>query len=168
MVKMPQSEKSVLKTRCLLAGHNYRRLVEPLDIAEYYLSGKRDYRTTGRSRHYVMLEKWFEAKKITADRPPQSDLSDLLTFDSCFWADVEEAMNLTKTQVVTGEVLEKLLKFENDVWEMLKKREVSPEIFLEGSSFIKWWREYKEIKGSSSKFTEFMINGEYRTYGQAC
>ncbi|XP_048626184.1 senescence-associated carboxylesterase 101 isoform X1 [Brassica napus] len=165
--KMPQSEKALFKTRSLLAANNYRRMVEPLDIAEYYLSGKTDYQTTGRSPHYAVLEKLFKAENINPDRPKNSDLSDLLTFDSCFWAKVEEAMILTKTQVVSRE----LMTFEEDVWEMIRKREVSPEIFLEGSSFMKWWREYKEIRAVHSPpsyFTEFMINGEYKTYGQAC
>ncbi|CAF1697469.1 unnamed protein product [Brassica napus] len=171
--KMPQSEKSLLKTRSLFAGHNYRRLVEPLDIAEYYLRGKREYRTTGRSRHYEMLEKWFKAENIKPTRWEGRDLSDLLTFDSCFWADVEEAMlvnNALRTQLVGREVLfEKLMKFEEYVWKMIEKREVSPEIFLEGSSFMKWWKEYKEIKGlhaPPTHFTEFMNNNKHESYGK--
>ncbi|XP_018473688.2 senescence-associated carboxylesterase 101 isoform X1 [Raphanus sativus] len=177
--KMPQSEKSLLKTRSLFAGNNYRRIVEPLDIAEYYLSGKREYRTTGRSRHYEMLEKWFEAEKIKQKIKPVRwegrDLSDLLMFDSCFWAEVEEAILLNNdlsTQLVGREVLfEKLMRFEEYVWKMIEKREVSPEIFLEESSFMKWWREYKEIKGLHAPptyFTEFMNSRRYQSYGKAC
>ncbi|KAJ0260962.1 Senescence-associated carboxylesterase 101 [Hirschfeldia incana] len=169
--KMPQSEK-VLKKRSLFAANNYRRMVEPLDIAEYYRLGGKEYRTTVRSPHYETLQKWFKAEvKEEPERPHGSDLSDLLTFDSCFWADVEEAMPVTialRTQGVGREELpEELIKFEKKVWEMIDKREVSPEIFLEGSSFMKWWRAYKEIKGSSSDFTTFMNNEEYKSYGQA-
>ncbi|WZZ38351.1 hypothetical protein YC2023_034610 [Brassica napus] len=177
--KTPQSEKSLLKTRSLLSGHNYRRMIEPLDIATYYRDGGKEYRNS-RPRHYVTLEKWFKAgvedEKIPSPaRPPGSDLSDLLTFDSCFWADVQEAMRVTdalalKTQVVgREELLEKLMRFEEYVGEMLKKREVSPEIFLEGSSFMKWWREYKEIRALHSPpsyFTQFMIQRKYESYGK--
>ncbi|CAH8361120.1 unnamed protein product [Eruca vesicaria subsp. sativa] len=176
--KMPQGEDSLLKTRSLYSANNYRRMVEPLVIAEYYRDGKREYRTR-RSRHFVMLEKLFKEKQIDPAKLEKRDLTYLLTFDSCFWADVEEALLLTNSQVVVSRevVLEKLIKFEEDVWETIKKGEVSPEIFLEKSSFMKWWREYmkikgspseyKKIKGSPSNFTEFMISGEYKTYGQA-
>ncbi|EOA22172.1 hypothetical protein CARUB_v10002743mg, partial [Capsella rubella] len=175
--KKPQSEKSILKTRCLFAGNNYRRMIEPLDIAEYYLDGKRSYRTLGRSHHYVLLEKWFKEENIKTNRCKKRDLSDLLTFDSCFWAEVEESLfdtNQLKTQVgMTSEekavLLERLERFEAYMWGMIVKREVSPEIFLEGSSFMKWWKDYKAIKGfhsPTSHFTEFMNTCKYESYGQ--
>ncbi|CAN6811154.1 unnamed protein product [Brassica oleracea] len=173
--KKPQSRKALLKTRSLYSGNNYKRMVEPLDIAEYYLSGRTGYRASGRPRHYDVLEKWFKAEGLEPARCEKRDLSDLLTFDSCFWSEVEEAMlviNTMKTKVVGRDVLmEKLVRFEEYVWDMIRKREVSPEIFLEGSSFMKWWREYKEIRGFSSSrsdFTEFMNNRMYESYGQAC
>ncbi|XP_013606307.1 PREDICTED: senescence-associated carboxylesterase 101-like [Brassica oleracea var. oleracea] len=172
--KKPQSEKSLLKTRSLFSGNNYRRMVEPLDIAEYYHNGGREYRASGRSRHYVMLEKWFKEEKIEPVRCVKRDLSDFLTFDSCFWSEVEEALIVSKClQTQEGErevLLRKLVRFEEYVWEMIRKREVSPEIFLEKSSFMKWWKEYKEIiKGfHSSHFTKFMNDRMYESYGQAC
>uniref|UniRef100_A0A1J3HTH5 Senescence-associated carboxylesterase 101 n=1 Tax=Noccaea caerulescens TaxID=107243 RepID=A0A1J3HTH5_NOCCA len=177
--KKPQSEKSNLKTRCLFSGNNFRRMIEPLDIAEYYLGGGREYRASGRSRHYVMLEKWFKEEKIEPDRCEKRDLTHFLTFDSCFWAEVEDAMiavNDLKTKVgMRDEALTtRLEKFEGYVWGMIGKREVSPEIFLEKSSFMKWWREYKEMRerrdgfsnSSASGFTEFMNTRRYETYGR--
>uniref|UniRef100_M4CWY2 Senescence-associated carboxylesterase 101 n=1 Tax=Brassica campestris TaxID=3711 RepID=M4CWY2_BRACM len=173
--KMPQSEKSNLKTRCLYSGNNYRRLMEPLYIAKYYLEGKKEYRTRGRPHHYVMLEKWFKQAQLKEPlRGNGTDLSELLTFDSCFWSEVEEALiaiNELKTQPAEG-LVGKLMKFEEYVWETIRKREVSPEIFLERSSFMTWWKEYKEIKGtrdgfsSSPEFTEFMNSGKYKSYGK--
>ncbi|KAJ0243534.1 Fungal lipase-like domain-containing protein [Hirschfeldia incana] len=174
--KVPQGEASYLKKRCLLSGNNYRRLMEPLDIAKYYLEGEKEYRTRGRARHYVMLEKWFKESELNEQlRGEGTDLSELLTFDSCFWSEVEEALiaiNELKTQPEEGSV-GKLMKFEEYVWDKISKREVSPEIFLEKSSFMTWWKEYKEIKGtrdwfgsSPSEFTEFMNTGEYKSYGK--
>lgn len=58
------------------------------------------------------------------------------------------------------------------MWEIIRNREVSPEIFLDKSSFMTWWKLYKAIKGirdgfsSSPEFTEFMNTGKYKTYGQ--
>ncbi|XP_030553583.2 senescence-associated carboxylesterase 101-like [Rhodamnia argentea] len=50
-----------LRSGRLFGGNTYyRRMVEPLNIAEYYAKGKRDYLTQGRSRHYILLEKWLE------------------------------------------------------------------------------------------------------------
>ncbi|CAH2072724.1 unnamed protein product [Thlaspi arvense] len=170
--KMPQSEKSNLKTRCLFSGHNYRRIIEPLVIARYYLDGGTGYRTLRRrSRHFVMLEDWFKAESIEPDRCDKRDLSHLLTFDSCFWADVEEAMIVIKSleahEGMRDEAsMAKLVKFEEYVWGLIGKREVSPEIFLEKSSFMKWWEKYKEIIEDSSDFTEFMNTGKYERYGQ--
>uniref|UniRef100_A0A1J3GLG0 Putative WRKY transcription factor 19 n=1 Tax=Noccaea caerulescens TaxID=107243 RepID=A0A1J3GLG0_NOCCA len=171
--RMPEEETLILKSLFIYSGTMYRRMIEPLDIAEYYLSGREEYRTLGRSHHYVMLEKWFGNELIKSGG---SDLSDLLTFDSCFWAEVEEAMivlNLLKTQkLMRDKVLtRKLACFEEYVWEMIRKREVSSEIFLEKSSFMRWWKEYKEIKGrdgfdsSPSDFTEFMNTRKYESYG---
>ncbi|XP_048629706.1 disease resistance protein RPP2A-like [Brassica napus] len=174
---MPRKEKSVLKTISLFAGNNYRRLVEPFDIAEHYLSGRKEYRTTGRSRHYVMLEKWLnELFYKSYSHRPGKDLSDLITVDSCFWAEVEEAIiviNLLKTNVGMKheELIGKLARFEEYVWEMILKSEVSPEIFWEKSSFMRWWKEYKEIKGrygfdsTPSPFIEFMNSEMYKNYG---
>ncbi|CAN6873135.1 unnamed protein product [Brassica oleracea] len=85
--KMPQGEASYLKKRCLLSGNNYRRLMEPFDIAKYYLEGDKEYITKGRAHHYVMLEKWFrEGNSKETLRGKETDLSELLTFDSCFWS----------------------------------------------------------------------------------
>ncbi|CAH2072723.1 unnamed protein product [Thlaspi arvense] len=171
--KKPQSDVSILRKRFLLAGNNYRRLMEPFDIAEYYRNGGKDYRNSdrGRSSHYVTLEKWFGDASIEKTRGEKSDLSHLLTFDSCFWAEVEEAMIVIKS-LETHEGMRdeasmaRLVKFEEYVWGLIGKREVSPEIFLEKSSFMKWWKEYKEIKGFNSDFTEFMNTGKYKSYGK--
>lgn len=174
--KMPQGEASYLKKRCLLSANNYRRLMEPLDIAKYYLEGKKEYRTTGRPHYYVMLEKWFKESELNDPlRRKGTDLSELLTIDSCFWSEVEEALiainQLMKTQPDEG-LVRKLMKFEEYVWGIIRNREVSPEIFLEKSSFMTWWKEYKATKGtrdgfsSPPEFTEFMNTGKYKTYGQ--
>ncbi|KFK28610.1 hypothetical protein AALP_AA7G020400 [Arabis alpina] len=169
--KKPQSDVSILNRRFLISGNNYRRLVEPLDIAKYYREGGKEYSVRGRSRHYVMLEKWFKEKLLKPTRSEKSDLSDRLTFDSCFWAEVEEAMIvINQLKAIEGmrdeELTGNLVRFEEYVWGMIEKREVSPEIFLEKSSFMKWWKEYKdEFNSSYSPFTEFMSTGMYEKYG---
>ncbi|KAL0014238.1 hypothetical protein SO802_001307 [Lithocarpus litseifolius] len=43
----------------------------------------------------------------------------------------------------------KLIEFEKYVFDSMKNYAVSSEIFLPGSSFMKWWGEYREITGTS-------------------
>ncbi|KAK7365131.1 hypothetical protein VNO80_13955 [Phaseolus coccineus] len=159
----PQTEAAAFRTRWLYAGTNYRRMVEPLDIAEYYANGlRKDYVAKGRSRHYVVLEKWLEA-----DKKEKGDLNSknrrnvelILTIDSCFWAKVEEALILCgelENSKEKEEAKGKLLEFENYVYESLKKYEVSPEIFLKESSYMSWWNKYKGMAGSG--LASFMSN----------
>ncbi|KAL2528812.1 Senescence-associated carboxylesterase [Forsythia ovata] len=170
--KMPQEVGVSLRRRWLYSGTNYRRMVEPLDIADYYRKGHKDYITQGRSGHYILLEQWFnEAKpfQVVSERNKACSLIE----DSCFWAHVEEA-------IISCDILndgqsspedqrsskENLNRFENCVMDMIKNYEVSPEIFLPQSSFMKWWRMYSIIARKSvgsSPLIDFMKK-DYRNY----
>ncbi|CAJ1946827.1 unnamed protein product [Sphenostylis stenocarpa] len=159
----PQTEAAAFRTRWLFAGTNCRRMVEPLDIAEYYRNGLSDYEANGRSRHYVVLEQWLqEDKKGKSDSNSTNrrNVELILTFDSCFWAKVEEALLLCQQLESFKEKEEakrKLLEFEDYVYGSLKKYEVSPEIFLKGSSYMTWWNKYKGIAGNPG-LASFMSN----------
>ncbi|KAJ6292147.1 hypothetical protein OIU76_024124 [Salix suchowensis] len=86
--RKPQREGAFIRATWLYAGRNYRRMVEPLDIAEYYReNGNRDYQTHGRSRHYILLEQWQEeedANKLTSspNNKKKEDVAGVLTEDS--------------------------------------------------------------------------------------
>ena len=54
--KRPQTVSASLRTRSLFGGTNYRRMIEPLDIANYYKAGKQGYINQGRPKHYIKLE----------------------------------------------------------------------------------------------------------------
>jgi hypothetical protein len=168
----PQKESASLRTRWLYGGTTYRRMVEPLDIAEYYLNGGKDYVTSARSSHYKQLEDWLveEATAKTtsgSQNVTRDNVESILTLDSCFWAHVEEALisckqlkDVKSNIIEKEEATRKLVEFENYVYGLLMEYAVSPEIFLSESSYMAWWNQYKEIKGSlySSKFTYFMSN----------
>ncbi|KAL1820660.1 hypothetical protein ACET3Z_015529 [Daucus carota] len=143
--------------RLLMAGNNYRRMVEPLDIAEYYKGykqGQKDYWAGGRSEHYILLEKWLNEMQIT---PSQRTKNCSFNEDSCFWAHVEEALILVKmlsteeSSPENEDLFRKLNKFEEYVMDSIVKHIVEPEIFLEGSSFRLWWSLYSNKKGDSYK-----------------
>ncbi|KAK6796955.1 hypothetical protein RDI58_004656 [Solanum bulbocastanum] len=170
--EMPQSEKAAFRTRWLYAGTNYRRMVEPLDIAEYYMkSGNIDYVNLGRSEHYKKLEEWRKE-----DNPSGSGnnrrKSVCLTEDSCFWAYVEEAI-INSKRLRQGSLEEKeyareyLVNFGEYVMNMIRSYSVSSEIFHPHSSFMKWWKDYRQdILSclSNLPLAFYMENGEYQSY----
>ncbi|KAF8399325.1 hypothetical protein HHK36_015190 [Tetracentron sinense] len=164
-------------TRWLYGGTNYRRLVEPLDIADYYkIQGQKEYKTQGRSHHYILLERWQEDERAARNQNAKTRnmASTSLTEDSCFWAHVEEAIILSKLLKIGEEVSpaekessrENLRKFETYVMDLIKNYAVSTEIFLEQSSFMQWWRDYEIViePSYSSGLTDFMKNHRYRQY----
>lgn len=159
----PQKEGAAFRTRWLYAGTTYRRMVEPLSIAKYYSEGGKDYINNKRSEHFKQLEEWLfeDSQNRTSDvnSTPRKNVEAILTIDSCFWAHVEEALLLCgelKGVKEKDDVLKKLFKIEVYVYGLLKDYAVSPEIFLARSSYIRWWNEYKKIKGSS--YTSALAN----------
>ncbi|KAF3444696.1 hypothetical protein FNV43_RR14389 [Rhamnella rubrinervis] len=176
--KKPQRAGTAFRTRWLYGGTNYRRMVEPLDIADYYYGKKTNYESEGRSEHYIKLEEWLkedqqlkEEKRLKEGKEPKTNSIDskkenaasILTDDSQFWAKLEEVRLLKMEE---PGVEEKLKEFENHVWGLLKNYAVSPEIFLRDSSFMKWWDDYKKTKGRScsSPLWKFITNGQHKLY----
>ncbi|MFS7970665.1 putative carboxylesterase [Helianthus anomalus] len=93
--------------------------------------------------------------------------------DSCFWAFVEESLILLRdlkkedlSHNLMIDIMGKLDLFEEYVMRSINDCSVSPDIFLTGSSFMKWWHEYKAYKGSSyvSELARYMNNGSYSLY----
>lgn len=165
--KMPKREGEIIIRTRWLNGANYRWMVEPLDIAEYYKKGKRDYLTKGRSEHYRLLEQWQKVNDKSIERKKACSL----TMDSCFWAHVEEAIlscEILRDGHSSPEDKElssgNLLTFEKYAMGLIVKYEVSCDIFLEGSSFMEWWKDYRRIKGTEykSELTAFMKNEKLR------
>ncbi|KAI3452387.1 hypothetical protein Pfo_009052 [Paulownia fortunei] len=169
--KMPQKEGASFRMRWLYGGTNYRRLIEPLDIADYCKKGHKDYVTRGRSQHYVLLEKWFnDARPVEGAKERNKACS--LTEDSCFWAYVEEAIiscKVLKDGQSSSEdkrlSMDNLIGFDRYVMNLIENFAVSPEIFLPESSFMQWWEECRVIIGNldNSPLADFMRNG-YQNY----
>ncbi|KAF3444697.1 hypothetical protein FNV43_RR14390 [Rhamnella rubrinervis] len=80
--------------------------------------------------------------------------------------EVEESIILSNLKTKQDSQVEEKLDFEKHAWGLLNNYQVSPEIFLRESSFMKWWNVYKEKLGSSctSSLYNFMKNGEYTQY----
>ncbi|KAM3704094.1 hypothetical protein ACJW31_04G149400 [Castanea mollissima] len=133
----------------IVLGTRYRRLVEPLDIANYYRHLKNEdtgaYMDRGRPKRYKFTQRWFEnAKRMPAES----------SWESCFWAKVEELR--IKTSNAGGfaqvKVKEEVLKLEEQVQKWIKGGggELSTDVFLEKSTFMKWWNTLPEEHKSKS------------------
>lgn len=142
-------------------------MVEPLEIAQYYKDGHRNYVRDGRSEHYKHLEKWLQEEKNNPDSKSKQNVNveSILTFDSCFWAHVEEALLDLKANPK-----QKLKEFEDYVYEQLKNYAVSPEIFLKESSYMAWWRNYQLTLDPSydSPLVRFMRTPAYDEKYKKC
>ncbi|XP_059640254.1 protein EDS1L-like [Cornus florida] len=112
-------------------GTKFRRLVEPLDIANYYRHAKNDdtgpYMKLGRPKRYKFTQRWLEH----ALRKPPNAFS-----ESFFWAVLEEKIaNNKKSTQDEGEIATAALK-----WLEVEKK-AGEDIFLDGSTFVvKWWK----------------------------
>lgn len=137
------------RNKWINVGTAYRKLVEPLDIAQYYSTSKDSGNYLDkRPARYKVLEKWLEHRKTNRTSRDQRSRTKLpfLTRDSCFWARVEEALKDLKEGA--DQKKESLEKFEKYVTEMIKDCKISSDVLLERSSFMKWWRDYKEHQTS--------------------
>ncbi|PKI34330.1 hypothetical protein CRG98_045246, partial [Punica granatum] len=122
--KKPQKEDVPLRKEWLYGGTNFRRMVEPLDIADYYkVKGRRDYWNGGRLNCYKKLEKWLKkAKKPdTSLNTRKQNIRSSMTEDSCFWAQVEEAMIACEAYNNGNEGnFERLVEFETYVFGLIE------------------------------------------------
>ncbi|CAN6702657.1 unnamed protein product [Malus baccata var. baccata] len=167
----PQKEGGAMRIRFLYGGTNYRRMIEPLHIAEYYREGGKNYQEK-RPRHFVLLEQWFDEvekkkeKSASKSNSKANSVASSLNDDSCFWVHVEEALILCDELASNPDAKQKLIEFERYVLDTLENFAVTPDIFLPQSSFMLWWSKYKEIVGSSysTELTEVMKRHTYRRY----
>ncbi|XVF12169.1 hypothetical protein REPUB_Repub08aG0091200 [Reevesia pubescens] len=113
----------------------YRRSVEPLDVANYYRHAKNEdtgpYMNKGRPRRYKYTQRWREH----ALRMPVGSSA-----ESCFWAEVEELQLMYRTNPGAFEdIRERVLDLERKLEDWIHGKQISNDVFLEGSTFTKWW-----------------------------
>ncbi|XP_077237905.1 protein EDS1L-like [Tasmannia lanceolata] len=123
------------RTEWVELGTSYRRLVEPLDIANYYRHFKNEdtgpYLINGRPRRYRYTQKWLERAK----RMPANSSS-----ESCFWAKVEELCVDNANNKPFEETKGRVLELEKEMLGWLTSGEVGRDVLLEESTFVKWWK----------------------------
>lgn len=134
----------------------YRLLVEPLDIANYYRLGKHEdsghYMKNARPRRFKAIEKWLADIKPEEKKQAVINSQQDITRDSCFWARVEEVSWIMsnpkeKPEFVRAEVN----KFQNYVKEIMERNELCVEEVVMGeSSFVKWWKKLSPQEQAAS------------------
>ncbi|KAI5569124.1 hypothetical protein BDE02_12G057600 [Populus trichocarpa] len=113
-------------------GTRYRRIVEPLDIANYYRHLKNEdtgpYMGKGRPRRYKCTQRWREhAERLPHEVP-----------GSCFWAEVEELCIKTSCQGIK----ESISHLNTKVKKWIKDGELGFDVLLENSTFNKLLKQH--------------------------
>ncbi|KAL5722381.1 defense response [Ranunculus cassubicifolius] len=135
-------------------GTKYRRLVEPLDIANYYRHGKNEdtgpYMVNGRPRRYRYTQRWLEhANGVEADS----------CGESCLWAEVEE---LHKRNF--EEVKDRVVRLESQIGRWVFRGEILKDVFLEESTLVKWWKSLPQQHRSESCVANFIRDQRRNLY----
>ncbi|XP_050260350.1 protein EDS1L-like [Quercus robur] len=119
----------------VLLGTRYRRLFEPLDIANYYRHLKNEdmgaYMIRGGPKRYRFTQRWREH----AERMPAESSG-----ESCFWAKVEELRIKISSQGFEP-IKEEVLLLEAQVQNWINLGELSRDVLLEKSTLKKWWED---------------------------
>lgn len=138
-------------------GTEFRRLIEPVDIANYYRHGRNDdagsYMTKGRPRRYKFPQRWHEHNKRMMRFETISE--------SCFWGEVEELRILSKKKSDNDEDMKQRIKtLEEKVlqWHQDQDKVLGKDVFLEKSTFTEWWNSLSPQHKSESCIRE-LFNG---------
>ncbi|XP_057480628.1 protein EDS1B-like [Actinidia eriantha] len=132
-------------------GTKFRRLVEPLDIANYYRHLKNDdtgpYLIKARPKRYRCTQRWLEHDR----RISQGSSS-----ESCFWATVEELRNSNKQPF--EELKETIMDLERDIDRWYQHGEIGKDVFLDESTFAMWWKTLPYQHKNGSCLARYMSN----------
>ncbi|KAI7755956.1 hypothetical protein M8C21_025006 [Ambrosia artemisiifolia] len=116
-------------------GTKFRKLVETLDIANYYRHSKDEdtgtyLRDGGRPKRYKYTQRWYEhAHRLSEDS----------SSETIFWAKVEELKRKP-----FEEVKNQIVDLEKQVSEWVRKGELDDDVFLEKSTFVEWLKTLQQ------------------------
>ncbi|KAH1126599.1 hypothetical protein GYH30_015549 [Glycine max] len=129
-------------------GTEYRRLVEPLDIANYYRHLKNEdtgpYMIRARPKRYRYTQRWLEHAK----RMPPAPIT-----ESTFWAEVEELYSwINSKKPLDDHVEQRVKQLQKDLKNWTDDEKVlAKDTFLKDPNFIRWKDILpQELKDTSS------------------
>lgn len=128
-------------------GTVFRRLVEPLDIANYYRHSKNEdtgpYMVKARPKRYRFTQKWqAHAERMTTES----------STETTFWAEVEELRVKP-----FADVKDKVLRLEENVATWVRNRMLGKDVFLDESTFTKWWKTLPSEHTSRSCIAGYIL-----------
>ncbi|KAI9100954.1 hypothetical protein K1719_024078 [Acacia pycnantha] len=125
-------------------GTEFRRLVEPLDIANYYRHLKNEGTGPYMGRARQTIQVYTEMGRAYDER-----LETGASSESCFWAETEELVSKTNKKAFDGDFKKRVDKLEDDLnkWRG-KDDEIVKNVLLEETTFMKWWKERENERGS--------------------
>ena len=133
-------------------GTKYRRLVEPLDIANFYRHLKNDvsgpYKEHCRPNRYRCTQRWLEH----AQRTPAGSCG-----ESCFWAEVEELRIKISSQGFEP-IKKEVLQLEDQVLDWINNNKLDRDVLLEKSTFKKWWEDLPREHKLTSCIKDLMVS----------
>ncbi|KAL6339051.1 hypothetical protein AAG906_024202 [Vitis piasezkii] len=144
------------------ASQFYKLLVEPLDIAEYYRTGKHrtqgHYLKNGREKRYEIFDRWWKGREVGDEENNKRTSYASLTQDSCFWARVEEAkdwLDQVRSESDTGRsdmLWQDIDRFESYATRLVENKEVSIDVLAKNSSFTLLMEELQDFKKKTQQF----------------
>ncbi|XP_061373481.1 protein EDS1L-like [Gastrolobium bilobum] len=127
------------KQEWIKLGTSFRRLVEPLDIANYYRHSKDEdtgpYMDKGRPKRYRYTQRWLEH----ANRVTKGVIS-----ESSFWAEMEELCRWNSNKKPFEGIKERVVQLEQGIKKWIDKGELTKNVFLKDPTFVKWWETLPE------------------------
>ncbi|KAK7243470.1 hypothetical protein RIF29_38267 [Crotalaria pallida] len=86
----------------------------------------------GRPKRYRYAQRWLEHSK----RKPEEAM------ESCFWAEVEDICYETSNNRSSFEdVKERVVELEGQIKSWVDSGELDKDIFVKGSTLVKWWND---------------------------
>ncbi|XLR23845.1 hypothetical protein S83_051745 [Arachis hypogaea] len=134
-------------------GTSFRRLVEPLDIANYYRHLKNEdtgpYMIKARPKRYRYTQRWLEH----ANRTPKAVIT-----ESTFWAEVEELCSWTSTNKPFEDVKERVVQLEQNIKRWIEKGEITKDVLLRDPTFVNLWENLpREHKATTSCIANIIV-----------
>ncbi|KAL8162207.1 hypothetical protein V2J09_013696 [Rumex salicifolius] len=133
-------------------GTKYRRIVEPLDIANYYHHSLNEstgpYMVKGRPNRYKFVQRWREhAMNMETQSIPES----------CVWAEIEELHIIVGLNKIPFEnVKERIVQLERDVSQWVRTGQLGGDVFLNESTFVKWWKTLPHQHTTTSSIADLL------------
>ncbi|PKI78048.1 hypothetical protein CRG98_001668 [Punica granatum] len=135
-------------------GTEFRRLVEPLDIANYYRHLKNEdtgpYIEKGRPRRYRYTQRWLEH----FEQKPSGSRG-----ESIIWAEVEELSFKAYSNEPFTALRPKIKEIEENLKKWLEEETVAKDALSEGSSLVKLWKDLRQKYNEVQDITGFISSG---------